>query len=115
MTGFEKLIDVIVLPDPDDRHVVAVAIHTGAEAIITNNLKDFPDKALDQYHLKAIHPDEFIMDLMDLNIGAVLEAARNHRASLKNPVFDVDAYLDCLLKQKLPQSVSRMREFRMMI
>ena len=30
VTGFEYLIPSIKLPDPDDRHVVAAAIHSGA-------------------------------------------------------------------------------------
>ena len=115
VTGFEPLITAINLPDPDDRHVVAAAIHTRAEGIITFNLKDFPEESLGPFNIKAIHPDEFIMDLMDLNIGKVIEAARNHRSSLKNPTFTADAYLDCLLKQQLPQSVSRLREFTVMI
>ena len=105
VTGFEPLITAIKLPDPDDRHVVATAIHTRAEGIITFNLKDFPEESLEPFNLKAIHPDEFITDLMDLNIGKVIEVARNHRSSLKNPTFSADAYLDCLLKQQLPQSV----------
>ena len=105
VTGFEPLITAIKLPDPDDRHVVATAIHTRAEGIITFNLKDFPEESLEPFNLKAIHPDEFIMDLMDLNIGKVIEAARNHRSSLKKTTFSADAYLDCLLKQQLPQSV----------
>lgn len=102
-------------PTPDDRHVVAAAIHTRAEAIVTFNLKDFPDDALDQFNLKTIHPDEFIMNLMDLNISTVIEAAKTHRQGLKKPSFTPDTYLDCLLKQQLPQSVSRLREFKIML
>lgn len=40
--GFEDLISALDLPDPDDRHVLAAAIHSGSDAIITMNLKDFP-------------------------------------------------------------------------
>lgn len=115
VSGFEPLIEAVELPDSNDRHVVAAAIHTRAEAIVTFNLKDFPDNALDKFNLKAIHPDEFIMDLMDLHIGTVIEAARTHRQSLKNPPFTADDYLDCLLKQQLPQSVSRLRALQVML
>ncbi|MEE8058498.1 MAG: PIN domain-containing protein [Pseudomonadales bacterium] len=115
VTGFEALIPDIDLPDKDDRHVVAAAIHTGAHAIITFNLKDFPKQILATYQLKAIHPDDFIRELMESNISVVIEAVRQHRASLKNPPFSKSEYLDCLLKQQLPQTVSWLREFSTMI
>lgn len=44
VAGFEPLIPDITLPDPDDRHVLAAAIHCGADIIVTFNLKDFPDE-----------------------------------------------------------------------
>lgn len=113
--GYQALVPSINLPDQDDRHVVAAAIMTRAEAIITFNLKDFPDDVLKPYNLKAIHPDDFIADLVDLNIAAVIEAARRHRTSLKNPPFTVDDYLDCLLKQRLPETVSRLRPLGRML
>lgn len=46
VTGFEHLIPKLSLPDADDRHVLAAAIHCEADAIITFNLKDFPAKAI---------------------------------------------------------------------
>jgi len=113
--GYQDLIPSIELPDQDDRHVVAAAIQTRAEAIITFNLKDFPDEALASYNLKAIHPDDFIMDLCDLNIASVLQAAQRQRASLKNPPFTAEEYLDLLLRQQLPQTVSRLKQLRWML
>ncbi len=115
VSGYEALIPAIELPDPDDRHVVAAAIQTRAEAIITFNLKDFPDAALSRYNLRAIHPDEFIDDLAELNIGAVIQAARNHRSDLKSPPFTAGEYLDLLLRQQLPQTVSRLRSLELLI
>lgn len=115
VSGFEPLIDAIGLPDPNDRHVVAVGIHTRAEMIVTFNLKDFPADALAPYNLTAQHPDDFILDLIDLNVGAVIQAARDHRASLKNPPLSVEHYLDCLLRQGLPQTVSELRRHSFMI
>lgn len=113
--GYENLIPLIELPDPDDRHVVAAAVQTRAEAIVTFNLKDFPDDALAQYNLKAIHPDDFISDLLELNIAAAIGAVRQHRSGLKNPPFTADEYLDLLLRQRLPETVSRLRPLAVMI
>lgn len=44
--GYQHLTERLNLPDEDDRHVLAAAIHIGAEWIVTFNLKDFPAKAL---------------------------------------------------------------------
>lgn len=92
VNGYQPLINSIELPDPGDRHIVATAIHTRAEVIITFNLKDFPDSILSQYNLKAIHPGDFITDLFDLDSSSVIRAAQRHRASLKSPPFTTDEY-----------------------
>ena len=115
VTGFESLIEGVKLPDPDDRHVVAAAIQTRAEAIVTFNLKDFPVDVISPLGMEAIHPDDFICDLINLNASTVIEAVRRHRSSLRNPPFTTGEYLDLLLNQKLPQTVERLRAFEIMI
>lgn len=111
ISDFEYLIPSINLPDPNDRHVAAAAIHSGASLIVTFNLKDFPAEALKPYNLAAQHPDDFIVDLLDLHPAGVLEAAANHRRSLKSPPKTADEYLDTLLAQGLTQSVAVMRQW----
>jgi len=115
VTGFAHLIPAIELPDADDRHVVAAAIHAGANLIVTFNLKDFPAEALKRYNLVAQHPDDFIFDLLDLYPARVCEAVANHRRSLKNPPKTADEYLDTLRKQGLTQTVGQLREWRVAI
>ncbi len=112
--GYEHLIPCIgEMPDNDDRHVLAAAMKCGAELIVTFNLKDFPDSALAEYGVKAIHPDDFIAELFDLDAGACIEAVREMRASLKNPPKSQDELLATLWKQKLPQTVSRLEKIKL--
>lgn len=115
VTGYEHLIETLDLPDADDRHVMAAALHCGASLIVTANLKDFPEETLRRYQLAAEHPDDFICNLFDLHPAKVVEAARSHRKTLKKPPKTVDEYLDCLLKQGLTQTVDALREFNLAI
>jgi predicted nucleic acid-binding protein len=107
--GYEPLIEGLSLPDVDDRHVLAAAIQGKAETIVTFNLKDFPNDYLEQFDIRAVHPDEFLSDLYSIDAGAVLKAAQHHINSLKNPPFSSKEYLDCLQKQKLPNFISLLR------
>jgi predicted nucleic acid-binding protein len=102
--GYEALIDGLVLPDVDDRHVLAVAIRCNASVIVTFNQKDFPCAVLRPYGIEAQHPDEFVDNLMDLDPAAVIAAAQRQRQQLKMPPMDVSAYLNLLLRQGLVQS-----------
>lgn len=115
VTGFEPLIETIELPDPDDRHVVAAAIHCGADLIVTSNLRDFPDERIRHHGIKAEHPDDFIFDLFDLHPARVVAAASNQRKSLKHPPKTPEAFLDILLKQGLPQTVDKLRGYSLML
>ena len=40
--NYDGIINQLNLPDEKDRHVLAAAIKTNANVIVTNNLKDFP-------------------------------------------------------------------------
>lgn len=83
--------------------------------IVTFNLDDFPAECLGKLGVEAQHPDEFITHLIDLAPGAVCAAAKRHRASLKKPPKTVEEYLGTLANQRLPETVSRLREFEELI
>jgi predicted nucleic acid-binding protein len=106
VTGFGDLLEGLDLPDPDDRHVLAAAIHAGAQAIITFNLGDFPDAKLAPYNIEAKHPDEFVLDALGLVTATVSEQAAN----LKSPPRTVGELLDTLRDQRLVRSVAKLRE-----
>ncbi len=109
VTGYEHLIDSIELPDRNDRHVLAAAIRSGASVIVTRNLADFPGQALRKFRIEAQHPDDFVLALLDTFPDLVLEGARAHRASLKNPTKTQDEYLAELDAQGLAKSVAEIR------
>lgn len=115
VTGYEPLIDSLDLPDADDRHVLAAAIRGQAEAIITFNLKDFPNGTLAGYGISAIHPDEFLSDMLALSPGECVKAAASQRAGLRNPTMTADEYLLSLQRQGLPRFVSDMQSYRLII
>jgi predicted nucleic acid-binding protein len=111
VTGFEDLIESLTLPDPDDRHVLAAAIKAEADVIVTYNLADFPAEALEPHGLEALHPDDFLVYLLDRAPNIVSAAAKRHRESLKNPPKTVVEYLESLEGQGLAQTVSTLRQY----
>jgi len=110
VSGYENLIDGLTLPDPDDRHVLAAAIRSGAQTIVTFNLKDFPVVALDPMGVEARHPDDFVVDQIDLAPGLVVGALLEQVSALKNPPMTRDQVLDRLRDCGLVQSVAKLRE-----
>jgi hypothetical protein len=111
VTGYEDLIASLSLPDPDDRHVLAAAIRAGAEVIVTFNLGDFPAATLARFDIEARHPDDFLVDLLDLAPGPFCTAVKRQRESLRNPPKTAQELLATLEGQGLTQTVARLREF----
>lgn len=108
--NYEELIEKLELPDPDDRHVLAAAIHAKADAIVTFNLKDFPNENLAPFGIEAVHPDRFIVALIDENAALVISAATNQQKSLKNPPRTMAELLETLENNGLAETVSRLRQ-----
>lgn len=108
--GHEPLIDGLDLPDPDDRHVLAAAIRCGAQVIVTTNLADFPPEKLAQYEVEAQHPDDFVLNLIDLDAVTVVRIIHDQAASLRSPPFTAQDVLAALERSGLAVSVARIRE-----
>ena len=109
--GHEVLIPTLTLRDQGDIHVLAAAIHAKADAIITFNLRDFPERVLQPYGIVALHPDVFLCQLLDQDKDSVCEAVREQRLSLKNPPRTAEELLDTLEHQGLRRGVTRLREW----
>lgn len=115
VTGFEPLIDGLHLPDPDDRHVLAAAIVGHADAIVTFNLKDFPADVLARHELEALHPDDFVMNQLELRQLDALAAIKTMRARLRNPPVSAADLIGILERCGLPQSAARLRQAESLI
>ena len=79
--------------DADDRHVLAAAIAAEVPVIVTFNLSDFPDTTLSPYGIRALHPDVFLLELLEATPEAFIMAIRTHRIALKNPPRTPEDYL----------------------
>lgn len=110
VTDYEGMADSLALPDDDDLHVVAAAIASGAQTIVTFNLKDFPQAILAKHDIEAVHPDDFIVQQMDLHLGLVLSAVKKHRASLIRPPIDAEQYLELLAGQGLVVTAEKLKD-----
>lgn len=82
--------------DPKDRHVLAAAVASEAQAIVTFNLKDFPAEACEPFAIEPIHPDDFLLDLYELSRSVVSEVVERQAAVLRRPPMTKDELVDRL-------------------
>lgn len=104
VAGYEPLASGL-RNDPKDRHVVAAAVKTGAQVIVTSNLRDFaplPDG------LEAQSPDEFLCNLFDLAPEAFIEVLREQAADLVKPPVSFEELL-ARLARVVPELVANVR------
>ncbi len=109
VSNYDGLADNVVLPDPNDRHVLAAAIRSKAQVIVTFNLKDFPNNLLAPYGIEAKHPDDFVLDAIGIAPGTIATVVSQQAASLKSPPVSLAEMLDRLRASGLEQSVAQLR------
>lgn len=98
VTGYHDLIPAMN-NDEKDRHVLAAAVRERAEVIVTTNLKHFPDDALKPYQIKALHPDDFLLDQLDLYEDSTKAVILGMVDAYTNPAFTPHTLLDALSTQ----------------
>ena len=106
---WEQHMDGLVLPDPDDCHVLAAALAAGAGIILTMNLRDFPAQCLAAHGVQAVHPDGFLCDLYNIDQELLQASAEAAHANLNRSTPSFPDYLDILERQGLPALVQRLR------
>jgi hypothetical protein len=102
VTGYADLIPAMK-NHRKDRHVLAAAVRERAEVIVTFNLKDFPARALDPYKVRALHPDDFLLDQIDLYPEATRRSLFGLIEAGKEPSFTPEEILLALGKRGVPK------------
>lgn len=111
--GWEPLEGSYGLPDPNDEHLVAVAVVGQAGAIVTLNLGDFPVELLPS-GIEAISPSEFARNTVDLNPRVALRAVKEivSRSGRRGREMSVNTVLnDLVVKHKMRDAVDLMRQY----
>ena len=70
------------MPDDNDRHVLAAADRGGAHAIVTRNVKHFPEDCLQRFDILCQTPDEFLVHQYHISPGIVIEKLEEQAANL---------------------------------
>lgn len=94
ITGYDAIVGALDLPDVDDRHVLAAAIVGRCHGVITANLKHFPPDKVAPFKMEIVHPDDFIVNIIDLHPSRAVAACKRHRAAMTKSNPTQDEYLE---------------------
>jgi PIN domain len=107
--GYEYLTPGLSLPDNDDCHVLAAAIHGQVQVILTYNQRDFPEQVLSHHGISAQHPDDFLTALVGRYPDEVCATLEEMRARKSRPPLSPVEMLRRFESQKLPRFVAAVR------
>ena len=103
-TALVKAIECI--PDAGDRHVLAAAIMSHANVIITQNIKHFPKDCLDEYGVLCQTADDFLMHQFHLGGQLMLDKLDDQGAGISRD----RQYVISSLKKSVPGFVKLVEE-----
>lgn len=86
----------LILPDPNDRHVLATAIASGADAIVTFNAADFPGHVLAAEGIARRDPDGFLWELQSRHpetMAGIVETVRAKAEAISGQPVPLKALL----------------------
>ena len=87
-----------------DRHVLAAAVASGSQIIVTKNLKDFPAHLLQPFDIEAQSPDDFLVNQFYLDPKFIIEILENQANALRKPPKTLRELLETL-NQHAPKFV----------
>ncbi|MCB1134675.1 MAG: PIN domain-containing protein, partial [Chlamydiia bacterium] len=111
VTEYEDIESSVVLPDPDDRHVLAAAIKCGASILLTENVRDFPRSVLLQYTIDLCTVDAFLEALSRTFPADVANSVQEILDELNSPKLSLKDYCEALASKgylRAALSISRL-------
>jgi predicted nucleic acid-binding protein len=103
VTQYDQFIPIMPI-NQKDRHVLAAAVASHAQVIVTQNLKDFPSSLLGFFEVEAQSPDDFLVNLFYLAPERMLQIMIMQARELRKPAKTVFEVLE-ILKQHAPYFV----------
>ena len=83
-SGSIRAIESQMPNDPKDRHVLAAAVASGTPVVVTQNLRDFRAEDLARVGVRAVHPDAFLVGLLDRAPEVVRESLALQSESMRS-------------------------------
>jgi len=91
--NFESLVPCMT-NEEKDRHVLAVAVVSRSQVIVTSNIQDFPDSALAPFGIETQTPDEFLTRIFDLYPKRLVKVLTEQAQDLVAPPMSVQEVLE---------------------
>lgn len=110
VTGHDELVEGLSC-DPKDRHVLAAAVRAKADALVTFNVRDFPDESLEAFDVELVHPDVFLLDQLDLYPGMITRVLRELSEDYIDPPQSVEDVLGTLRRAGVPRFTDEVRRY----
>ena len=89
----------------------STALRANADVLVTFNLKDFPSESTETFEIEVVHPDEFLLDQLDLYPGLVLRTIRDLTDNYVSPQLTIDELLHTLTRAGVPRFAAELRRF----
>lgn len=108
ITGYETTV-ARMTNHPKDRHVTAATWHARIDVIVANHLRDFRERDLAPFDLRAIHPDDLFLRLLRADPNAMLDILRQQERDRHKPPQTLSEILDGLAVN-VPRFVAAIRQ-----